>query len=144
MDIQSLLDNQNVKNILNKIGVNEEQQKSVIKQASEFLSSKILNDPSSLTSLFSSNPNTNSENASQSSLQGDFLKDLVEKVGLPADIADKVSSSLPDMLKGFDLNSLTGILDTFTGNSKSGKSKNSKGGGLSGVFGMLTSLFGKK
>lgn len=142
MDIQSLLDNQNVKNILNKIGVNEEQQKSVIKQASEFLSSKILNDPSSLASFFSSNPN--SDNASQSSLQGDFFKDLVEKVGLPADIADKVSGSLPDMLKGFDMNSLTGVLDAFTGNSKGGKSKNSKGGGLSGVFGMLTSLFGKK
>lgn len=145
MDIQSILNNQNVKDILNKVGVSEDKQEKVIDQAVDLLKSKALSDPQAITSLFSSQPNTTADNAFQSGLQNDFLKNLVSKVGLPADLAEKVSNSLPDLLKnfsggkGFDLGSLTGVLDAFSGNS-SGKGKK----GSSGGWGGLISNFFKK
>lgn len=139
MDIQSILNNQNVKDILNKVGVSEDKQEKVIDQAVDLLKSKALSDPQAITSLFSSQPNTATDKAFQSGLQNDFLKNLVSKVGLPAELAEKVSNSLPDLLKnfsggkGFDLGSLTGMLDAFSGNS-SGKEKKGSSGGLGGLI----------
>lgn len=141
MDIQSILNNQSVKDILKKVGVNEEQQGKVINQAADLVKSKALSDPKAIASLFSSKPNTSADNALQSGMQNDFLKDLVSKVGLPADIAEKVSGSLPDILKnvtgskGFDISSLTGIMDALSGDGKKGKS--------SGLGGLISKFFKK-
>lgn len=143
MDIQSALNNQTVKDILGKIGVGGEQQEKVVSQAVDLVKSKALSDPRAITSLFSSKPNTAKDTAFQSGLQTDFLNDLISKVGLPADLAKKVSGSLPELLKGlgsskgFDLSSLTGILDAFSG--EPGKKKGSD----SEVIGVLSKFLRK-
>lgn len=141
MDIQSILNNQNVKDILKKVGVDEAQQEKVISQAVNVVKTKAIDNPQGIMSLFSSQPNTSDDNKLQSGMQNDLLKDLIAKVGLPADVAEKVSSSLPDILKnvtggkGFDLGSLTGVLESFTGDGKKGKSSG---------LGSLISKFFKK
>lgn len=141
MDIQSLLKNDTVKSTLTKIGISEDKQSQVVNQAYELIQSKAFSDPKALSSLLSSKPNTSADNKFQSALQSDFVKQLISKVGLSDDMAKKVADSLPQLLKNFDLSMITDLLGSFTQNS--GNSKQSKSGGVAGLFGFIGQFFKK-
>ncbi|MBC9811108.1 hypothetical protein H9Y05_01355 [Crocinitomicaceae bacterium CZZ-1] len=141
MDIQSLLKNETVKSTLTKIGISEDKQPQVVDQAYELIRSKAFSDPKALSSLLSSKPNTVADNQLQSALQSDFVKQLISKVGLSDDMAKKVADSLPELLKHVDLNMITDLLGSFT--QSSGNSKQSKSGGVAGLFGFIGQFFKK-
>ncbi|NGF76793.1 hypothetical protein G5B10_12965 [Fluviicola sp. SGL-29] len=141
MDIQSLLKNETVKSTLTKIGISEDKQPQVVGQAYELIRSKAFSDPKALSSLLSSKPNTVADNQLQSALQSDFVKQLISKVGLSDDMAKKVADSLPELLKHVDLNMITDLLGSFT--QSSGNSKQSKSGGVAGLFGFIGQFFKK-
>lgn len=141
MDIQSLLKNETVKSTLTKIGISEDKQPQVVDQAYELIRSKAFSDPKALSSLLSSKPNTVADNQLQSALQSDFVKQLISKVGLSDDMAKKVADSLPELLKHVDLNMITDLLGSFT--QSSGNSKQSKWGGVAGLFGFIGQFFKK-
>lgn len=141
MDIQSLLKNETVKSTLTKIGISEDKQPQVVDQAYELIRSKAFSDPKALSSLLSSKPNTVADNQLQSALQSDFVKQLISKVGLSDDMAKKVADSLPELLKHVDLNMITDLLGSFTQSSEN--SKQSKWGGVAGLFGFIGQFFKK-
>ncbi|MCO5260569.1 MAG: hypothetical protein M9916_10530 [Crocinitomicaceae bacterium] len=137
MDLTSLLNNDSVKGILSNLGIEESKQSGVINQLTEVIHSKASNNPKELSSLASSKPNTSNDNAFQSAMQNDFVKNLVSKVGLSDTQAKSVAGALPDLMKNIDFNSITSIISMLSNSS-------SKKGGLSGMLGGILGGFLKK
>lgn len=115
MDINSLFENESVKGLLKKVGVSEEQAKSVANQAIVSIQSKFSNNPKQMSSLLSDDPNTPEDESLKSEVKNEFLSRLISKVGLPESVATKVSSSMPDIISGFSTHLTTAEKNNDTG-----------------------------
>ncbi len=135
MDLTSLLNNGFVTETLSKLGIDEDKHAGVMEQFNDLMHSKASSSPKQLSSLTSSKPNTAKDNAFQSAMQNDFLKNLISKVGLSETQAKSVAGALPDLLKNMDMNTLTNLIGMFS---------NSKKGGLTGMLGGILGGFFKK
>ncbi len=128
MDINDILQNDTVKNILDKVGVSEEQAKSIAAQAMSSIQSKFAQNPKQMSSLLSENDNTEDDIKLEKEVEDDFVSNLIEKVGLPDNIADQIKGAIP------------GVMSQFTG-KLSADGKNDEGG-IAGMLGGLTDMFG--
>lgn len=124
MDIKDLLENESIKGLFDKLGVSEEQAKSVATQAMSSIKSKYSENPAQMSSLLSENDNTEDDVKMSAAVEEDFVSGLIKKVGLPAGIAGQLKGMIP------------GVLSQFSGKLSSG-GKNDEGG-ISGMLGGLT------
>ena len=138
-DVDSILINESVKGILNKVGVSETQARGVVEQLANTVQTKVSNDPLAAKQAMSSN-------GLQGLLGNDFVKNLISKVGLSEEKATELSSQLPNLLKSvqggesFDLNALAskfGMEDVLKNADSDGDGKPD----VSGVFGALKKKF---
>lgn len=127
MDVNSILENDTVKGLLKKVGVSDEQAKSVANQAMTAIQGKFSNNPKQMSSLLSDNPNTPEDESLKGEVENDFMSGLISKVGLSEDMASKVKSALP------------GIMNTVS-SKLSSDGKNDEGG-IAGMFGNLKDMF---
>ena len=124
MDIKDLLENDAVKGIFDKLGVSEDQAKSVATQAMSSIKSKFSDNPAQMSSLLSENKNTEDDVKMSTAVEDDFVDGLIKKVGLPEGVAGQLKEMIP------------GVISQFTGKlSKDGKNDE---GGISGMLGGLT------
>ena len=128
MDINEILQNDTVKNLLAKVGVSEEQAQSIAKQAMSSIQSKFSQNPKQMSSLLSENENTEDDVKLEKEVEDDFVSNLIEKVGLPDNIADQIKGAIP------------GVMSQFT-SKLSSDGKNDEGG-IAGMLGGLTDMFG--
>lgn len=161
MDIKDILDNESVKGLFSKLGVTDDQAKSVADQAMSSIQSKFKENPKQMSSLLSENENTEDDLKMSSAIEEDFMSGLIKKVGLPEGIADKIKGMMPNVLSQFSgnlsangknsesgiagmLGGLTGFLDADGDGEIMDDIQDiitKKSGGLSGLF---SKLFGKK
>lgn len=161
MDIKDILDNESIKGLFSKLGVTDDQAKSVANQAMSSIQSKFKENPKQMSSLLSDNENTEDDVKMSSAIEEDFMSGLIKKVGLPEGIADKVKGMMPNVLSQFSgslsasgknsesgiagmLGGLTGFLDADGDGEIMDDIQDmitKKSGGLSGLF---SKLFGKK
>ena len=127
MDIKDILENDQVKGLLSKYGVSDEQAQSVAKEAMASMQSKFAENPKQMSSLLSENKNTEDDNMLASAMESEFVQNLIKKVGLP----ENVAGSLKDMIPG--------VLNQFTGKLSS-DGKNDEGG-IAGIFSNITDMF---
>lgn len=127
MDVNSILENDTVKGLLKKVGVSDEQAKSVANQAMTAIQSKFSNNPKQMSSLLSDNPNTPEDESLKGEVENDFMSGLISKVGLSEDMASKVKSALPDIMN--------------TVSSKLSSDGKNDEGGIAGMFGNLKDMF---
>lgn len=144
MDIQSLLNNETVKNALEKLGVGEDKYEQIVEQASNAIKSKASEDPKKMSSLMSKNPNSDDDNMFQNLIQNDFVQNLISKVGLSEDQAKGASNILPDIVGNFDIGSIADkIGDFFDGDDNSSTTNQESAKSSGGIGGILKKLFGK-
>lgn len=76
-------------------------------------------------------------------MQGEFLNDLIKKVGLPEGAAGQVAAFLPMLLKNIDLNSILSIIGSLTSDNTEQKNTTTtnSGGGIFSFLGMIGKLF---
>lgn len=122
LDLDSILKNDTVKNILDKVGVDEKQAKEVAQQAISSIQKKFSQNPKQMSSLLSDNPNTPEDESLKGEVENDFFSGLVEKIGLSSENADKVKSAMPDIMNQFSsklsesgANNSEGISGMFSG-----------------------------
>ncbi len=127
MDINDILQNDTVKNLLSKVGVSDEQAKSIATQVMSSIQSKFSQNPKQMSSLLSENDNTDDDIKLEKEVEDDFVSNLINKVGLPDNIADQIKGAIP------------GVMSQFTGKLSS-EGKNDEGG-IAGMFGNITDLF---
>ena len=161
MDIKDLLENDTVKGLFDKLGVSEDQAKSVATQAMSSIKSKYSENPAQMSSLLSAKDNTEDDVKMSAAVEDDFVSGLIKKVGLPEGVAGKLKDMIPGVISQFSgklsedgkndeggisgmLGGLTGFLDAdgdgeIMDDVKDMVSK--KSGGLAGLFGKF---FGKK
>ncbi len=127
MDVNTILENETVKGLLQKVGVSDAQAKSIANQAMSALKNKFNSNPKQMSSLLSDNPNTPEDESLQAEVEHDFVDKLTSKVGLSGDVADKIKGALPDIMK-----QVSGKL------SASGKNNEE---GVGGMFDGIMDLF---
>ncbi|TNE54580.1 MAG: hypothetical protein EP338_07105 [Bacteroidetes bacterium] len=156
MDLGDILNNETVRGLIKQAGVSDGQIDSVMNQAVGAINKKFKENPGQVSSLISDNPNTDDDESMASSVQNDFLSGLIQKVGLPDNIAQSVSAYMPQIIQQFSsglsskgANSQDGIagllgnfVDMFDGDSNNGAS--GKSGGMGFLSKLLGSFFGKK
>lgn len=116
MEINSLLQNENVKNILGKAGIPQNKMQDVASQAIAAVQSHITQHPSQMNSLLSAQPNTAQDSSMKAEVEHDFVQNLIQKVGLPENVAKQAKEIIPTVLNQFTgklstegLNSIPGI-----------------------------------
>jgi uncharacterized protein YidB (DUF937 family) len=156
MDFSELLNNPQIKGILQKTGVSENKSTDVLKTAMESISSKFKENPRQTTSLLSDNPNTEADNAYSNLIETDFMKHLIQKVGLSESTAQQTKNALPEIFKLISSsanqqaksnnNGLEDVLNSIFAGSTSGNNSNtlSKNGLGSMISGFIGNFFGKK
>lgn len=127
MDVNTLLENETVKSLLQKFGISEEQARSIANQAMAAIQAKFKANPGQMSSLLSDNPNTEDDEAFKAAVEEDFFEKLTKKVGLPDNIASQVKGAMPDIISQF-----TGKLNESGSNNESG---------ISGMLGNLVDMF---
>ncbi len=150
MDINEILQNDKIKDLLDKTGIPKDKVGGVVGQALETVKNKFSENPMQLSSLLSENENTEEDNAFASILENDFAKNLTDKVGLSSDLASKAKTFLPTILDLFKSklsgnNNQEGIAGLL-GNLDLGDIASSFMGGnkkSGGIAGMIKGLFGK-
>ena len=137
LDLNSLLQNDAVKQMLEKAGIDKSKQGDVAAAALNAVKSKFSENPMSLASLFSANDDTDDDKATENELMASFSNGLQAK-GFSMDKIGSLSALLPLVLGlfkgkaanskdgGFDLAGVAGILGDLLGGNTKGK--NSKGG----------------
>lgn len=124
MDIKDLLENDTIKGLFDKLGVSEDQAKSVATQAMSSIKSKYSENPAQMSSLLSEKDNTDDDIKMSAAVEDDFVSGLIKKVGLPEGIAGQLKGMIP------------GVISQFSGKLSS-DGKNDEGG-ISGMLGGLT------
>jgi len=127
MDVNSILENQTVKDLLKKAGISDAQAKSVANQAMSAIQSKFKSSPKEMSSLLSDDPNTPEDESLKASVENDFVTNLTKKVGLSPDIAEKVKGAFPDIMNQFS--------------SKLSASGSNNEQGIAGMFSQIQDLF---
>lgn len=152
IDINSILENETVKGILDKVGVSSDQAKGFAEQAMSSLKTKFSENPKQMSSLLSDNPNTAEDESLKAAVEEDFVSRLTSKVGLPDNIASQLKGAMPDIMNQFSSklnesgsNSEEGIAGMFGGISDwfDGDLDNDGKKDTSGIGGMINKLFGK-
>ncbi len=155
IDVKELLDNENLKGMLSKLGISDDQADKVANEAVSAVKSKFSENPKQMSSLLSENPNTEEDEVMAASVKDDFVNRLIKKVGLPSALADQAKDLMPDVLsqvtgklssegkndEGGIASLLGGITDFFDGDDNKSTSKKKSSGG--GILGMLKGFFGK-
>ncbi len=127
MNINDILQNDTVKELLSKVGVSEQQAQSIAKQAMASIQSKFSQNPQQMSSLLSENDNTDDDIKLEKEVEDDFVANLINKVGLPDNIADQIKGAIP------------GVMSQFS-SKLSAEGKNDEGG-IAGMFSSITDLF---
>lgn len=127
MDVNSILENETVKGLLQKVGVNDTQAKSIANQALSAIKGKYKSNPKQMSSLLSDNPNTPEDESLKSEVESDFVSSLTSKVGLSPEIANQLKGAMP------------GIMNQFSSNLSASGSNNEQG--ISGMFDSIKDLF---
>lgn len=130
MDIKEILKNEHLQSLIKKTGVSEQQVESVVKQAVASLGGKFKENPKQMSSLLSSNPNTEDDEVLAKEVENDFLSNLIKKVGLPESTAGTVKGLMPEIMKV-----VTSKMDSKGENSESG---------MASLFNMANDLFDSK
>jgi len=128
MDLQQLIQGDALRGLMDKLGVSGAQSESVAQEAVKAVKSKYAQNPKQLSSLVSTNPNTDDDNKLAAELEDDFVERLVKKVGLPESVAAQAKGHFPEVL-----GSITKQLSSSGKNSESG---------LAGIFGTVTDMLG--
>lgn len=156
MNINEILNNPQIKGILQKTGISENKSSDVLKTAMESISTKFNENPKQTTSLLSDNPNTEADNAYSNLIETDFMKHLIQKVGLPESTAQQTKNALPQIFKLISSSAnqqaksnnsgLEDVLKSvFAGSSPVKQSTSSSQNGLgSMISGFIGNFFGKK
>lgn len=149
IDLGEIMKNDAVKDIFQKIGVPQDKVEAAAEQAATSISGKAAKDPKKMIGLLSPHENTNEENELSNEVENDFVQGLVDKVGIPAGIADNLKGVLPDLLKQFSgpltekIASVAGgsilesVVDMFDGDNDKGDKKKDESGGLGSMIGGL-------
>lgn len=152
LDVNSILENETVKGILDKVGVSSEQAKGFAEQAMSSLKSKFSDNPKQMSSLLSDNPNTTEDESLKAEVENDFVSRLTSKVGLPDNIAGQLKGAMPDIMNQFSsklnekgANNEEGIAGMFGNISDffDGDLDNDGKKDTSGIGGMINKLFGR-
>lgn len=151
LDLNSILQNDAVKGILEKAGIGKGQEKDVASTAMEAVKGVMSKDPMKLASLFSANQDTDDDKKVEGEIMQNFSSGLQSK-GFSMDKVGALTSMLPllmNMFKGeakgakgggMDLASIVGMLGGMFGGDQGGKKK--KGGFDIGA--LIGRFFGKK
>ncbi len=149
MDVKELMENETIKNLLDKFGVSEQQAESIANQAMSAIKSTFNKDPKQMSSLLSEHPNTKEDEAMAKKVEDDFLDRLTNKIGLPKNIADQAKGAIPGLLsqvsgklskdgandEGGIAGMLGNITDFFDGDNEGKDGKKKSGGFLNKFFG---------
>lgn len=149
MNLDAILQNQQVKDLLNKAGVSEQQAKGVANTALGAIQSKFKKNPSGMSSLLSDNPNTEEDEKLKSEVEDDFVSQLIEKIGLSDEVAKQIKGAVPGIMSQVtsslsasgnnNESGLAGMLgglgDFFDGDNKKGSGKDD------GLAGMIKGMF---
>ena len=147
LDVKDLLNNDSVKQILDKAGISNDKAESLLKQATQAVNTHFKANPGQMSSLLSSNPNTDDDNKMAQKVENDFLGDIAKKVGLSASVTSNLQGLMPAVLNQIsskatsagknDSNGLADLLNGFTGGSAK------SGGVMSTVTSLLSGFFKK-
>lgn len=102
MEIKTILQNDTVKNILTKAGISNDKMEIIAKQAFEVIQNKFEKNPSQMTSLMSGHPKSETDTMMEAEIESDFVQNLVQKVGIPENIAHQVKEILPNVMNQFN------------------------------------------
>ena len=147
IDLGDVLKNDTVSDFFQKLGVPQDKVEQVTSLATNSLAGVAAKDPKKMLGLLSANKNTNEEEVLSKEVENDFIQGLIDKVGLPTAVVEKIKNSFPDLVKQFSgpisekLSSFGGadMLNKVTDMFGAGDSKQKSGG----IKGMLSGLFGK-
>ncbi len=143
IDAKQILENKNIKDLLSKFGVSEDQTESVIAEAAGSIKKKYEKNPKQMTSLLSPQKNTKEDDDLKKEVEDDFVQNLISKLGLPEGVASQVKGVLPDVMgqvsgffgdskdkSGFGLDDIQEAAGNFLGD----KNSKSKGGLISKIM----------
>ena len=125
-DLMKHIDMSSISNIAKKAGLSEEKSGDIMKWATDAVKYRVNKEEArggseKVASMFSENENTDEDNVMASKMEGDFVYNLTNKMGLPDNIANmlkgdvmkKVLSGVTSSLSSKGSNSMAGILENF-------------------------------
>ncbi len=128
-DIMKKVDMDSIKDLAKKAGLKDSQVSKLTDHAADAVKYRVNKEKArgnekKVANLLSENENTEDCNKMASKMEGDFVYNLTNKMGLPKNIADKLSSGvMKNMLGGItknlssmNVNNLDGIMDKFGDN----------------------------
>lgn len=155
IDLNDILENDQVKSILQKVGVTDDQAKKVAKEGVQTIQKNYKKDPNQVSSLLSDNPNTEDDMKMASVMENDFVQGIMNKLGLSEGVANQLKGALPGIMNQVtnklsaegknDQNGVGGmfdsIVDLFDGDDDNNASNKKSSGGFMSIIG---GLFGRK
>lgn len=145
IDLKDLLGNDMVKNVLGKIGVDQDKADDVADAAISAISSKFSEHGPQMVSMLSQNENTEDDNKLENEIEESFLGNLQDKVGISDAMISQLKGAAIPMILNFLREKLGGeeggVMSMITSFFSTDSKSDENGGGLLGGLGDKISKF---
>lgn len=98
MDIHSIVQNKNVKDIFDKAGIPQEQAQLICNQALQTIIGHFEENPSQMSSFLTEQPKSEANYQMRAEMEQNFVQNLIKKNGLSEGVAHQVKGALPNIL----------------------------------------------